>query len=83
MTGLHIVGDEAELKLHPYRPDSLLWRPRGGEWQVREGSMTLARDVEPRGERGVARTYHEAIYYQLVQVVRAIREHERGGASGG
>ena len=26
--------------------------------------------------RGVARTYHEAIYYQLVQVLRAVRYGE-------
>jgi predicted dehydrogenase len=75
-TGLHIVGATAELRLNPYRPDSLLWRPRGGRWQVRQSQATLPRDVEPRPERGVPRTYYEAIYYQLVQVLRAVRYGE-------
>lgn len=76
VTGLHIVGATAELRLNPYQPDSLFWRPRGGRWQAREHRATLARDVEPRGERGAPRTYYEAIYYQLVQVVRAVRHGE-------
>lgn len=71
-TGLHIAGTTAELRLHPSRPDALHWRPRGGRWQVRESEATLARDLEPRPERGVPRTYYEAIYYQLVQVLRAV-----------
>jgi predicted dehydrogenase len=71
-TGLHIVGATAELRLQPYQPDSLFWRPRGGRWQVRQNQATLARDLEPRPERGVPRTYYEAIYYQLVQVLRAV-----------
>ena len=76
VTGLDIVGEKAELRLHPYRPDFILWRPRGGRWQAREVRATLARDVEPRGERGAPRTYYEAIYYQLVQVLRAVRYGE-------
>ena len=76
VTGLDIVGEKAELRLHPFRPDSLLWRPRGGRWQARETRATLARDVEPRPERGAPRTYYEAIYYQLVQVLRAVRYGE-------
>jgi len=75
-TGLDIVGEKAELRLHPFRPDSLLWRPRGGRWQARESRVTLARDVELRPERGAPRTYYEAIYYQLVQVLRAVRYGE-------
>lgn len=76
VTRLDIVGEKAELRLHPFRPDSLLWRPRGGRWQARESSATLARDVELRGERGAPRTYYEAIHYQLVQVLRAVRYGE-------
>src|SRR4051812_19199748 len=64
-SGLHVAGATAELKLQPYRPDWLLWRSRGGQWQVRESTTTLACDVEPDGERGVPRTYYQAIYYQL------------------
>ena len=75
-TGLDIVGEKAELRLHPFRPDSLLWRPRGGRWQARESRVTLARDVELRPVRGAPRTYYEAIYYQLVQVLRAVRYGE-------
>ncbi len=77
VTGLTVVGETAELRLQPYRPDSLLWRPRGGRWQVRASRTTLPRDVEPRPEGGVPRTYHDAIYYQLVQVLRAARWGER------
>jgi predicted dehydrogenase len=76
VTGLDIVGEKAELRLQPFRPDSLLWRPRGGRWQARESRATLARDVERRPERGAPRTYYEAIYYQLVQVLRAVRYGE-------
>jgi predicted dehydrogenase len=72
-TGLHVIGDKAELRLQPYRPDWILWRPRGGQWEARESGTTLPRDVEPRPEGGVPRTYHDAIYYQLVQVLRAVR----------
>jgi predicted dehydrogenase len=72
-TGLHVVGEKAELRLQPYRPDALDWRPRGGQWQAREGGTTLPRDVEPRPDGGVPRTYHDAIYYQLVQALRAVR----------
>jgi predicted dehydrogenase len=72
-TGLHVVGDEAELRLQPYRPDSLDWRPRGGQWRARESGTTLPRDVAPHPEGGVPRTYHDAIYYQLVQILRAVR----------
>jgi predicted dehydrogenase len=76
VTGLDIVGEKAELRLHQFRPDSLLWRPRGGRWTARESRATLPRDVEPRPERGAPRTYYEAIYYQLVQVLRAVRYGE-------
>ena len=76
VTGLDIVGERAELRLHPYRPDSLLWRPRGGRWQAKESGATLARDTQLNGERGAPRTYYEAIHYQLVQVLRAIRYGE-------
>ena len=75
-TGLDIVGEKAELRLHPFRPDSLLWRSHGGRWQARKLRATLPRDVEPRGERGAPVTYFEAIYYQLVQVLRAVRYGE-------
>lgn len=76
VTGLDIIGERAELRLHPFRPDSLLWRPHGGRWQAKESGATLARDVELHGERGAPRTYYEAIYYQLVQVLRAVRYGE-------
>jgi predicted dehydrogenase len=75
-TGLHIVGATAELRLDPYRPDSLSWRSRGGRWEARQTQVRLPRDVEPRPERGVPRTYYEAIHYQLVQVLRAVRYGE-------
>ena len=75
-TGLHIIGAAAELRLDPYRPDVLLRRPRGGRWQTTESRATLARDVERHGERGAPRTYYEAIHYQLVQVLRAVRYGE-------
>ncbi|HKY52622.1 MAG TPA: Gfo/Idh/MocA family oxidoreductase [Candidatus Limnocylindria bacterium] len=76
VTGVHVVGAAAELRLNPYRPDLLLWRPRGGRWQARQTAVTLPRDAEPRPERGVPRTYYEAIHYQLVQVLRAILHGE-------
>jgi predicted dehydrogenase len=72
VTGLDIVGENAELRLHPFRPDTLLWRPRGGRWQARESRASLPRDVAPRPERGTPRTYHDAISYQLVQVLRGV-----------
>ena len=77
VAGLDIVGEKAELRLNPYRPDVILWRPRGGRWQARDSRATLPRDVEPRPERGAPLTYFEAIYYQLVQVLRAVRYGER------
>jgi predicted dehydrogenase len=76
VTGLHIVGSEAELRLNPYRPDSLFWRPRGGAWQARQIRTALPRDVDPRPARGVPRTYYEAIYYQHVAVLRAVLHAE-------
>jgi predicted dehydrogenase len=85
VTRLDIVGENEELRLHPFRPDSLQWRPRGGRWQARKIEATLPRDVEPRPERGAPLTYYEAFHYQLVQVLRAIRYGERvpvGGEEG-
>lgn len=71
VTGLHVVGAEAEIRLHPLRPDSLLWRRRGGVWQRKASVATMPRDVDPDGERGAPHTYYDSIYYQLVQVLRA------------
>ena len=76
VTGVHIIGATAELKLNQYRPDSLFWRPRGGRWRPWQIRTTLPRDAEVRPARGAPRTYHEAIYYQLVQVLRAVRYGE-------
>jgi predicted dehydrogenase len=76
VTGLHVVGTEAEMRLHPLRPDWLAWRRRGGAWEVRGSGATMPRDVEPNGERGAPRTYYDAIYYQLIQVLRAVLRGE-------
>jgi predicted dehydrogenase len=72
VAGLHVVGTEAEMRLNPARPDALSWRPRGGAWQVKVSAATMPCDVEPGGKRGAPRTYYDAIYYQLVQVLRAV-----------
>jgi predicted dehydrogenase len=70
--GLQLVGSAAELVLDPGRLDAIRWRPRGGSWRTLPCAATWPADLAVRGSRGTPRTHHDCIYYQLIQVLRAI-----------
>jgi len=80
--GLHVMGSAGELILDPPRLDSLMYRSRGGTWEKVACKATWPRDLARRGPRETPRTHRDCIYYQLVQVLRAIVHGEPVPVSG-
>ncbi len=74
--GLHITGSVGQLTLHPWRLDAVRWRRNGGAWETRVSPATWPCDLRPNGRRGVPRTYEDCVYYQIVQVLRALTHGE-------
>ena len=81
-TELRVAGSAGELALDPGRIDSVRWRAHGGAWKTRVSDATWPMDLRPDGGRRTPRTYHECIYHQVVQVMRAVRYGEPVPASG-
>jgi len=82
VTGLGVTGTAGELVLDPRRIDELRWRPHAGEARRRVSDATWPSDLELNGRSGTPRNHHECIYYQLVQVLRAIMHGEAVPADG-
>jgi predicted dehydrogenase len=72
LNGLRIAGSAGELTLHPWRFDAVRWRRNGGAWETRVSGATWPRDLQPEGGRGKPWTYEECVYYQIVQMLRAM-----------
>jgi len=74
--GLHVTGSAGELILEPARLDAIAYRPRDGTWETIPCKATWPRDLAPMGARATPRTHQDCIYYQLVQILRAIAHGE-------
>lgn len=79
---LRVFGSRAEAVLRVDRFDQLAVRS-GGEFQLQPSSASFAADAQdPPAARLAPRSYAQAIYAQLIQVIRAIRLGEKPSADG-
>jgi len=81
VTGLHIVGSNAEIRLDPGRIDSVLFRPRGGDWEARSSLRTSAVDLRRAPRMESPSTYYACILHQVVRTLRAAIYGEPVGAT--
>ena len=72
VNGFQVAGPTGQLTLHPWRLDAVQWRRNGGAWKTRVSEAAWPRDLRPRARRGTPWSYEDCMYYQLVQVLRAV-----------
>jgi predicted dehydrogenase len=82
VTGLRICGSAGELVLDPERIDSIRFRRHDGAWETRVSTATWPADLDQQGRRGTPQTHRDCVYYQLVQVMRAVVHGEDVPVSG-
>ena len=82
VTGLRIAGSAGELMLDPGRIDTVRFRRHDGAWETRVSTATWPADLEPQGRRGTPQTHRDCVYYQLVQVLRAVVHGEAVSVDG-
>jgi predicted dehydrogenase len=76
VTGLHVVGSAGELTLNPRELDRVRWRAHGAPWETRVSTATWPADMHRGGRRGTATSANDCMYYELVQVLRAVTQGE-------
>jgi predicted dehydrogenase len=67
-----VSGPAGQLTLHPWRLDAVQWRRNGGAWETRVSEAAWPCDLRPGARRGTPWSYEDCMYYQLVQVLRAV-----------
>jgi predicted dehydrogenase len=82
VTELRVSGSAGELALHPADIAPLRFRAHGAPWRTEAAAGDAPADLAEDGERMTPRTYHDCIYLQLVQTLRAIARGEPAVASG-
>jgi predicted dehydrogenase len=72
VSGFHVAGSTGQMELHPWRFDAVRLRKNGGDWETRVSAATWPRDIGSASRRGTPWTYEECVYYQIVQMLRAV-----------
>jgi predicted dehydrogenase len=72
VNGFQVAGSAGQMTLHPWRLDAVRWRRNGGAWETRVSGTAWPRDLRRESRREKPWTHGECVYYQLVQVLRAV-----------
>jgi predicted dehydrogenase len=81
-TGLRVAGTKGELMLRPGPLESVRWRRRGGSWEIGRNAAAWPLDLRAQGPRGTPRSEFDCMYFQLVQILRAVLHGEPVPATG-